>query len=162
MIGHRREVMALALASCCAALFLVAEAKAEPMTSLPNPCTLLTDAHVQKALDPTKSVTVGPGHLQNYGSGQGASEYCSETVGSLSVNVSVFLQDYSSGGLIDPIELHPAGIGSGVIITGKLNTGAAVASAHLHKGAVYATVSANGASTSGLTALSQQIYKLLP
>jgi hypothetical protein len=157
---RHRHLLALVVAAC--ALSLVAGGRAVAMTSLPNPCTLLADAHVQKELDPTNSVKVGPGHLKTYGSGKFADENCSETVGSLTVAVSVFLEDFSSGGVMHPVELHPAGIGGGVIITGTSPTGTAVDIAHLHKGPVYADVSANGATPSSLTALSQQIYKLLP
>jgi hypothetical protein len=168
MIGLRRDVyrsgrlLVIAVAGWGASLFLVAGSEATAMASLPNPCTLLAAARVQKALDPTTSVKVGSGHLTKYGSGEFADENCSETVGSITVSFSVFLQDFSSGGVIDPTELHPAGIGGGVIITGKSTTGTTVDIAHLHKGPVYANISTNGASPSGLTTLSQQIYNLMP
>ena len=160
MIRHS-NLLAMVAAAWFAALSLVA-GTAVAMASLPNPCTLLVAAHAEKALDPTSSVKVGAGHLQKYGSGQFASQTCTETVGALTVSVSLFLQDFSSGGVLHPTEIHPAGIGGGFIITGKSTTGTAVDNAHLHKGQVYATIAANGATPSGLTTLSQKIYKLMP
>ena len=101
------------------ASFLAAAGEAATAaSSLPNPCTLLTAAHAEKSLDPPKSVSVRPVHLQSSGTGTFASEACSETVGPLTVSVDVFLQDFGFGGVLHPTELHPSGIGGGVVITG--------------------------------------------
>ncbi len=158
------RLVAIAAIGSVACLLLAAAAEgASAATSLPNPCTLLTAAHAEKALDPTKSVSVGAVHLQTSGTGTFASEACSETVGPLTVSVDVFLQDFGFGGVLHPTELHPTGIGGGVVITGtSASSGAPVDSAHLHKGRVYAVIVANGASPTGLTAISRQIYQLLP
>ena len=92
-----------------------------------------------------------------------ASEACSETVGPVTVSVDVFLQDFGFGGVLHPTELHPTGIGGGVVVTGtSASSGAPVDSAHPHKGQVYAVIVADGPCPTSLTTISRQIYGLLP
>lgn len=154
----RTGALAASVAGCLAA-FSVAGSAAAP--AVPNACTLLAAAAPQKALDPGMTVEMGKATLKTSGSGMGASSYCSEKVGSLTVSLDLYLQDYGFGGIMRPTESHPAGIGGGVLITGTSLKGGVVDLTRMHKGGIYAIVEADGASVSRLTTLSVAVYKLL-
>jgi hypothetical protein len=130
--------------------------------SLPNACTLLTNAHPEQTLHKDGSV-IAHRVLHKYGSGEGASQTCSETIGTQSVNLSLSLGAGGFGGVKVVSTTHPGGLGSGdSLIVGSSPSGGAVDFVEFHKGTIFADLSANGASPSGVTTVARRVYKLLP
>ena len=130
--------------------------------NLPNACTLLTNAHPQEALH-KGGMAVTQRALHKYGSGEGASETCSETIGTQQVYLSLSLGAGGFGGVKVTSTTHPSGLGSGdSLIVGTSPSGGAVDFIDFHRGTIYADVSANGASPSAITTVARRVYKLLP
>jgi hypothetical protein len=159
--GVTRLVGAIAIA---AAAFAVAGVPAYAASSaLPNPCTVLASAHAEDSVgSPAAAVTAGK--LKTYGTGRYLELYCSENVGTLSVSLSLVGEDENGfGGVKVTSTTHPGGLGSDdTLIVGTDISGGPVDFINFHRGSVYADLGANGASPSGLTALAQKIYKLIP
>ena len=129
--------------------------------SLPNACTLLTNAHPGETLHKGGSAITHRA-LHKYGSGEGASQTCSETIGTQSVYLSLSLGAGGFGGVKVTSTTHPSGLGSGAsLIVGTSRSGGAVDFINFHKGTIFASVSANGASPSGITTVARKVYKLL-
>jgi hypothetical protein len=130
--------------------------------SPPNACTLLTNAHPEQTLHKGGSA-ITHRVLHRYGSGQGASQTCSETIGTQPVSLSLSLGAGGFGGVKVISTTHPGGLGSGdSLIVGTGPSGGAVDFIEFHKGTTFADVSANGVSPSGIVTVARKIYKLLP
>src|SRR5690348_13986824 len=99
-----------ALLATAVAALAVAGAAAASASALQNPCALLKAAHAEKTL--AKGATVKPGALKKYGSGALESDYCSETVGALTVSLSVAHNSGGFGGIKVSSETHPSGLGA--------------------------------------------------
>jgi hypothetical protein len=128
----------------------------------PNACTLLTNVHPEKTLHKGGSA-ITHRVLHKYGSGQGASQTCSETIGTQPVYLSLSLAAGGFGGVKVTSTTHPSGLGSGdSLIVGTSPSGGAVDFIEFHKGTIFADLSANGASPSGITTVARKVYKLLP
>jgi hypothetical protein len=128
----------------------------------PNACTLLTNAHPEQTIHKGGSAITHRA-LHKYGSGQGASQTCSETIGTQPVYLSLSLGAGGFGGVKVTSTTHPSGLGSGAsLIVGTTPSGGAVDFIEFHKGTNFADLSANGASPSGLTTVARKVYKLLP
>ena len=128
----------------------------------PNACTLLSNAHPEMILHKGGSAITHHA-LHKYGSGQGASQTCSETIGTQPVNLSLSLGAGGFGGVKVTSTTHPSGLGSGdALIVGTSPSGGAVDFIEFHRGTVFADLSANGASPGGITTVARRVYKLLP
>jgi hypothetical protein len=128
----------------------------------PNACTLLTNAHPEQTIHKGGSAITHRA-LHKYGSGQSASQTCSETIGTQPVYLSLSLGAGGFGGVKVTSTTHPSGLGSGAsVIVGTAPSGGAVDFIEFHKGTNFADLSANGASPSGLTTVAGKVYKLLP
>jgi hypothetical protein len=130
--------------------------------SPPNACTLLTNAHPEQTLHKGGSAITHRA-LHKYGSGQGASQTCSETIGTQPVYLFLSLGAGGFGGVKVTSTTHPSGLGSGdSLIVGTSSRGGAVDFIEFHRGTVFAVLTANGASPSGITTVARKVYKLLP
>jgi hypothetical protein len=131
--------------------------------ALPNPCTILASAH-PTSLTAQATAAVSHGKLSTYGSGKYAQVSCTETVGTVTVNLSYYTTAGGSGGVRVIKQTHPAGFGGTATLT--VGTGAGSSSPVdyivFHKGTLYSDLIANGAEPSKLTALAEQVYKLTP
>jgi hypothetical protein len=137
-------------------------ANAAPSAALPDPCTLLTKVHPENTIAKGTTVTVKLGKLVKYGSGKFASFYCPETVGKLTVSISISQGGGGFGGVRVTSTTHPTGLGSGdELIVGAGQSGGPVDFIVFHTTKAYVDISANGATPSSLTALARQVYALV-
>jgi N-methylhydantoinase B/oxoprolinase/acetone carboxylase alpha subunit len=158
----RTRLLATLAAAVLAALAFAAASSARGV-ALPNPCTILSSAHAQ-SLTAKASAAVSAGKLKTYGSGKSEQVTCDETVGTISVYLSYYLNVGGSGGVRIIKQSHPAGFGGTATLTVGTGAGnnAPVDYITFRKGALYADLSANGGQPSKLTTLGQEVYKLTP
>ncbi len=157
-----RRLLATVAAAALAGLAFAAASSARGL-ALPSPCTILASAHAQ-SLSAKANATVSPGKLSTYGSGKFEQVTCDETVGTLSVYLSYYLNQGGSGGVQITSQSHPEGFGGTATLTVGIGSGnhAPVDYIDFRKGTLYGDLSANGAEPSRLTTLARQIYKLTP
>ena len=135
---------------------------ANAASALPDPCTLLTKVHPESTIAKGTTVTAKLGKLVKYGSGTFATLYCPETVGKLTVSISVSHNGGGFGGIRVTSTSHPTGLGSGdELIVGIGQSGGPIDFIVFHTTKAYVDISANGATPSSLTALARQVYVLV-
>ncbi len=161
-IPLRTRLLATLAATALAGLAFAAASSARGV-SLPNPCTILASAHAQ-SLSATSAATASPGKLKTYGSGKFEQLTCDESVGTISVYLSYYLNQGGSGGVRITSQSHPTGFGGTATLTVGTGAGnnAPVDYIEFRKGTLYADLSANGAEPAKLTTLGQEVYKLTP
>lgn len=149
-------VAVVAAAAACSA------AAAAPAAALPDPCSLLTKAQPQNTIAKGMTVAVKLGKLVKSGTGNNAYAYCTETVGKLTVSISVSHYLGGFGGVRIVSTTHPTGLGAGdELVVGTGMSGGAVDFIIFHAGGVYLDISANGATPTSLTDLARQVYALV-
>jgi hypothetical protein len=151
------------VACACVVCLALAAAGSAAGATLPNPCILLAKVHPEHTFGHGTTMAVTHKKLHRYGSGAYASFYCTETVGKLLVALTLSASAGGSGGVKVISQTHPSGLGSAATLTvGTGPTGSAVDFITFRKASLYASLSANGANPSSITAVARQIYKLLP
>jgi hypothetical protein len=137
-------------------------AAASGTATLPDPCALLAKVHPETTIAKSRTVTVKLGKLVKSGSGNFATAYCRETVGKLTVSISVSHEAGGFGGVHVTSTTHPTGLGAGdELVVGTGPTGSPVDFIVFHTTRAYVSINANGATPSGLTALARQVYPLV-
>jgi hypothetical protein len=162
LVGSRFRVALVASAVILAgsAWFVASSAAA-----LPNPCTLLDNAHAGTAFGDGKTLPLGTKKTQHYGTGKYAGASCLTTVGSQQVSLDLSGGGGGFGGVKVTSQTHPSGLGPGATLTvgtGLGNGGGPIDFISFHRGPIYAVVTANGASTAVLTSFARAVYHELP
>ena len=156
--GSRRLAVVFSVGVVAAALG-AGVASGGSAATLPDPCALLAKVHPELTIAKGKTVTTTLGKRATYGSGKLQSLYCPETVGKLTVSITVSHSAGAFGGVKVTSTTHPSGLGSGdTLIVGQSPTGAPVDLIVFHTATVYVSISANGASPASLTTLARQVY----
>jgi hypothetical protein len=138
---------------------------ASSAAALPNPCTLLANAHAGTAFGHGKTLPLGAQKTQHYGTGKYAGATCLTSVGSQQVSLNLSGGAGGFGGVKITSQTHPSGLGAGATLTvgtGLGKGGGAVDFVSFHRGPIYAVVSANGASPAVLTSFARVVYRELP
>ena len=160
-IRNRRWLGALIVAATVAVpVSVTAMISAASAIAIPNACTVLSAVQPQNSIATGKNVTPGKPKTT---SSTAVGKACSEVVGSLTVYLDLSKYAGGWGGVKVTSETHPSGLGaSDLLVVGTgLGGGGPVDFINFHRAGIYASVSADGASASGLTALARLIYKRL-
>jgi hypothetical protein len=162
LVGSRFRVALAASASALAASALLAASSA---AALPNPCTLLANAHAGTAFGHGKTLPLGATKTQHYGSGKYAGATCLTSVGAQQVSLNISGGGGGFGGIKITSQTHPTGLGPGatlIVGTGLGNGGRPVDFISFDRGAIHAVLTANGASPAALTSVARAVYQQLP
>jgi hypothetical protein len=161
-LGFRfRLVFTASAAVLTASAWLIASSAA----ALPNPCTLLANAHAGTAFGHGKTLPLGAKKTQHYGTGKYAGATCITSVGSQQVSLNLSGGGGGFGGVKITSQTHPSGLGAGATLTvgtGLGNGGGPVDFISFHRGPIYAVITANGASSAALTSVARAVYHELP
>jgi hypothetical protein len=161
---RRRSAVSYVVAFCSVVLTSVVLA-ASSAAALPNPCTLVANAHAGTAFGKGKSLALGAQKVQKYGTGKYAGATCLTSVGTQQLSLGVSgTASGGFGGVKVTSQTHPGGLGSGATLTvgTAAGSGSAVDFITFDRGGVYVDITANGGSPATLTSFARQVYKLLP
>jgi hypothetical protein len=140
-------------------------AAATARAAVPSACTVLTKAQPEKAFGHGKTLAVSHRTSRHYGSGATATSNCTEDVGTQLIVLSLTGEASGGfGGVKVTSQTHPSGLGAGATLTvgTAAGSGKPVDFISFHRGSVYATINANGASPTVLTGFARTVYKLIP
>ena len=158
-----RSLGRLAVVAAVVLCFVLVGAGGVSAATLPNPCTLLTKVHPERAFGHGKTLAVTHRVQHKYGSGALANLSCSETVGTQPVSINLSAGAGGFGGVKITSETHPTGLGAGalLIVGTGLGGGGPVDFVEFHTATIYVSISANGASPATLTAFARLVYKAI-
>ena len=125
-------------------------------SKLPNACSILSSVKPQNTIGAATHASAGAYKPSNPTGYSG----CSVKVGTITVTIYLSALVGGSGGVRVTSITHPSGLGTGddLVVGVGAGSGGPVDYITFHRVGIYASINANGAKPSALTALAREVY----